>query len=247
MAIATVQPSFRQLLRRQLESEPRVEVVGDASDSLAAYSLTRRLRPDVLLIECALNREFAAHRSYGRSSASGPSPAIVAILEKPRIQDIMESFELGARGVVMRASLPLRWRAGIQNILAGQYWVDDRSVLFLLETVRGFLLKTEVRPLLDFGLTVREMEIASRIAAGRSNKEVGHEFSICERTVKHHLTNIFRKAGVSSRLELAVLVRENISPRVPLPPVMPAETQRANEAAGTRRLFAVPGADRTRP
>ena len=60
--------------------------------------------------------------------------------------------------------------------------------------------------------TLREMEIAGRIAAGRSNKEVGQDFSICERTVKHHLTNIFRKVGVSSRLELAVLVRDKTAP-----------------------------------
>jgi DNA-binding CsgD family transcriptional regulator len=81
-------------------------------------------------------------------------------------------------------------------------------VSLLLEAVRKLLGQPEVKSLPDFGLTLREMEIAGRIAAGRSNKEVGRDFSIRERTVKHHLTNIFRKVGVSSRLELAVLMQD---------------------------------------
>jgi DNA-binding NarL/FixJ family response regulator len=199
------------------------------------------VRPDILVIECALNRQLSAYYcSRGRNSAIVSAPGIIVIVEQPRIQDIVEAFELGARGVVMRASLPLVWKTGIQSILAGQSWVDHRSVLFLLDTIRGFLLRTEVRVLPDFGLTVRETEIASRIAAGRSNKEVGQEFAICERTVKHHLTNIFRKVGVSSRLELAVLVREHIPPQTPMPDRIQVGGQRRPESAGKPELFAVP-------
>lgn len=56
----------------------------------------------------------------------------------------------------------------------------------------------------DYGLTRRELDIITKIASGQSNKEVGEEFSISERTVKHHLTNIFNKVGVTSRLQLAL-------------------------------------------
>jgi len=210
IVIAAVQSSFRELLRKQLESEPRIQVVGDASETRAALTLTQRLKPDILLIECALNRKLSMLPSSGRSD-TGPAAGIVVIIETPRIQDIVEAFELGARGVVSRSSLPLSWRTGIQSILAGRYWVEDKSVALLLEAVRGFLVRPEAKALPEFGLTLREMEIAGKIAAGRSNKDVGREFSIRERTVKHHLTNIFKKVGVSSRLELAVLLRDKIA------------------------------------
>jgi two-component system, NarL family, nitrate/nitrite response regulator NarL len=210
IVIAAVQSSFRGLLREQLESEPHVQVVGDASETRAALTLTQSLKPDILLIECALNRELSTLSSSGRSDGASAA-GIVVIIETPRIQDIVEAFELGARGVVLRSSLPLAWRTGIQNILAGQYWVEDKSVALLLEEVRKLLGRPEAKSLPDFGLTLREMEIAGRIAAGRSNKEVGQDFSICERTVKHHLTNIFKKVGVSSRLELAVLMQDKTS------------------------------------
>jgi len=208
IVIAAVESSFRTLLRKQVESEAHFHVVGAASDTRTALALVRRLKPDILLIECALNRELSL-----RSSSAPPDAGIVVIIETPRIEDIVEAFELGAKGVVMRGSLPPVWRTGLRSILAGQYWVEDKSVALLLEAVRNLLGRPQPPAAFpDFGLTLREMEIAGEIAAGRSNKDVSREFSICERTVKHHLTNIFKKVGVSSRLELAVLMRDRIAP-----------------------------------
>jgi DNA-binding NarL/FixJ family response regulator len=208
IVIAAVKPSFRTSLRKQVESEAHFRVVGAASDTRAAVALIRRLKPDILLIECAMNRELSI-----RGSPAPLAAGIVVIIETPRIEDIVEAFELGARGIVLRASLPLVWKTGLRSVLAGQYWVEDKSVALLLEAVRNLLGRPQpAKSLPDFGLTLREMEIAGEIAAGRSNKDVSREFSICERTVKHHLTNIFKKVGVSSRLELAVLVRDRIPP-----------------------------------
>ncbi len=170
IVIAAAQTPLRELLRRQLEAEPHVQVVGDASDTSTACALIRRLKPDILVIECALNREFSVRCS--RRSNPRAATGIVVIIETPRIQDIVESFELGAKGVVLRGSLPLVWRTGIQSILAGQYWVEDKSVALLLEAVRGFLDRPEAKRLPEFGLTLREVEIAGKIASGRSNKDV---------------------------------------------------------------------------
>lgn len=234
IVIAAAQTPFREILRKQLEAEPQVQVVGDASDTRTACTLTRRLKPDILVIECALNREFSVRCSTQRGS-SGPVPGIVVIIETPRIQDIVEAFELGARGVVLRGSLPLVWRTGIQSILAGQYWVEDKSVALLLEAVRGFLDRPEAKRLPEFGLTLREMEIAGKIASGRSNKDVGREFSICERTVKHHLTNIFKKVGVSSRLELAVLLRDKVAPQLLVPTALQSKSETGQDDQGLQR------------
>jgi two-component system nitrate/nitrite response regulator NarL len=238
--IAALQSSFRELLRSQLESEPRIEVIGEASDSIAAYSLTRRLRPDILVIECGLNREFSTYCARDSTPGYDSATVVIAIADDRRIKDLVEAFDLGARGVVVRASLPLAWKAGIRSILAGQYWIDGRSVLFLLEAVRGFLQQAQARSLPDYGLTLREMEIAAGVAAGRSNKEVGREFAICERTVKHHLTNIFRKLGVSTRLELAVFVRENVSLQPPLPERIHPRVDQNSESVRQRRLLVIP-------
>ena len=90
----------------------------------------------------------------------------------------------------------------------GHYWFENGSVKILMDTLREVLPngnhKTNVSS--EYGLTPRELDVAAKVASGRSNKEIGQQFSISERTVKHHLTNIFVKLGVSSRLELAMFV-----------------------------------------
>jgi len=204
VVIAAEQSPFRNTLRGQLEREPGIQIVGEAHDSRVARELTGRLKPDILFIECALNREFAIS-----GSSSSLNTSVVVLVAIAEIQNIVEAFELGAKGVVLKSSLPRAWGVGIQAVLAGQYWVGDESVPILLQAARQFLLvRPESRPMGEFGLTPRELEIAGKIAAGLSNKEVGRQFLISERTVKHHLTTIFTKMGVSSRLELAVLVHD---------------------------------------
>jgi DNA-binding NarL/FixJ family response regulator len=206
--IASAHEKARSLLCSQIESEPGLEVSSVAADSDTAFDLVCSHQPDILLIDFALT---SAYRARGAAAAGSDAlPGLIVLIESVGLQNIVEAFERGAKGVVRLTALPSSWRSGIQSILAGLYWVEDDSIAILLKTARKFLGQTTSKTLPEFGLTLREIEIASKIAAGRSNKEVGLEFSICERTVKHHLTNIFRKVGVSSRLELAVLIRDAI-------------------------------------
>ena len=137
--------------------------------------------------------------------------------------------EEGKRNVLLldgdlhRASLAQLWRTGIESILAGNLWIGEDSLPPLLhallgqavlgQAVPGQAVSGQAVPATPAvpppgGLTRREREIAARIARGLPNKHVAREFSIRERTVKHHLTNIFRKLGISSRLELALLMRD---------------------------------------
>ncbi len=239
--IAATEPSFRGLLRSQLEAELRLEVVGVAADVRAAFVLTHGLTPDIVLIELELNREYSVLCSAQRQGP-GSQAGVIAIIDSIRLPHIVEAFELGARGVVLRNALPRVWRPGIQSVLAGQCWVENESVVLLLETARNFLGRHRVKALPELGLTMREVEIARQIAAGRSNKELSADFSICERTVKHHLTNIFRKLGVSSRLELAVFVRDKLAGDSNDSATEPSQT---DQDAGRSKAAAVNGSPRS--
>ena len=85
--------------------------------------------------------------------------------------------------------------------MAGGYWVWTHSVQNLVPYLQSQILEAERR---KFGLTPREIEIVSVVAAGLSNKEIAQTFKIADDTVKHHMSNIFDKTGVSTRLELAL-------------------------------------------
>jgi len=93
----------------------------------------------------------------------------------------------------------------IHTLMAVEYWVGRESVSNLVQYRRRVRQSAhdEAR-LKKYGLTPRELEIVSAVVAGYSNKEIAEYFKISEDTVKHHLSNIFDKLGVSTRLELAL-------------------------------------------
>jgi two-component system nitrate/nitrite response regulator NarL len=112
---------------------------------------------------------------------------------------------LGAHGIVMKHAATDLLIKSIRSVMAGQYWVGHESVSDMVDVLRRVTPQpsgSKARP--DFGLTPREREVVGLIVAGYTNKDLAQKLSISEQTVKHHLTNIFDKLGVSNRLELVL-------------------------------------------
>lgn len=192
---------FRQGLRKLLEEEKGFQVVGEAADGVEAVKLVKALRPDILLLDIQMPLRSGLEALRDLESSASPLRTIVlaAVIEN---RQIVEALQLGARGIVLKESaLEVLFRC-IRVVVNGRYWIDRKEVADILRVMRE-LQPAHSAPT-TFGLTQREIQIVARISAGYSNKDIAGEFSISERTVKHHLTNIFDKVGVSSRLELAL-------------------------------------------
>jgi DNA-binding NarL/FixJ family response regulator len=98
----------------------------------------------------------------------------------------------------------------IRTVVSGQFWVGREAVTDLVKVLRDLVPAAgEESRRKAFGLTPRELEIVSAIVLGYTNKDIARKYSISEDTVKHHLTNIFDKVGVSNRLELALFAIEH--------------------------------------
>ena len=204
IVIADEHAAFRQDLRRSLESEPGLHILGEASDAHGAVEFARRSKPDILLVDFALAQRLEL-RTMSDAAQELPSVRIVVTITAIEKAHLVEAFRLGAHGVVLKQSTSGVLLKSIRSVMAGQYWLESESVGVLVEALRESLAHGNgIRSPKDYGLTRREVDIITKIASGRSNKEVGEEFAISERTVKHHLTNIFGKVGVSSRLQLAL-------------------------------------------
>lgn len=199
LVIADDHAIFRDGLRRLLATQDDFRVIAEASDGKEAIALATELRPDVLLLDLAMPRvpgmevlRELAHQEL----------AVRTILLTAAIQPfaVTSALQLGARGIVLKASPPEMLLKSIRAVCEGQFWVGSEPVAAWARTGQPSTS--------GFGLTSREVEIISAIKQGHSNREIASQLAISEETVKRHLSNIYGKLGVSSRLELAVLASE---------------------------------------
>ena len=198
LIIADDHAIFRDGLRRLLATQPDFQVIGEASDGKEAISLAQSMKPDVLLLDLAMPRVPGMEVLRELSRQETP---VRTILLTAAIQPfaVTSALQLGARGIVLKASPPEMLLKSIRSVHEGQFWVGSEPVSSWAKPGQSTS---------GFGLTSREVEIISAIKKGSSNREIAGQLAISEETVKRHLSNIYGKLGVSSRLELAVLASE---------------------------------------
>jgi len=209
LVIADDHTIFRDGLHRLIDLEEEFEVVGQAADGAEAIAAVRQHQPDILLLDLAMPKMpgMEVLRELGQDQLSTRTILLTAAIER---RQIIEALQLGAHGIVMKMSETQLLFKAIRTVVAGLYWVGLEPIAdvaaYLREQDR---LQAPIRARSSFGLTRRETEILGTIVAGLSNKEIALKFTLSEDTVKHHLTNIFDKVRVSSRLELALFAINN--------------------------------------
>ena len=201
--IADGQVMFREALRSLLEREPDLRILGEAGNGREALQLANTLKPDILLLDLSMPRVSGMEAL--RRLASVPSQVRpILFVESPEKSQIVEALKLGARGIVPRRTTTQMLLKCIRAVASGEYWVGHQNISDLIECIRAADPKPEPGDSNGFRLTKRELEIVTSIVDGYTNKEIAKRLSISEQTVKHHLTSIFEKVGVTNRLELAL-------------------------------------------
>jgi two-component system nitrate/nitrite response regulator NarL len=206
IVIADDHPIFRDGLRRLLETESDMKVIGEGSDGREAVKLASDLKPDILLLDLAMPHHTGLDAIRDMSTNTGAGAVrIILLTAAAEKKQIVEALQLGARGIVLKDSATQLLLKAIHAVMSGEYWVGRESVSNLVQYLRTLMQSSsEESKQKKFGLTPRELEIVSAVVAGYANKEIAEYFKISEDTVKHHLSNIFDKLGVSTRLELAL-------------------------------------------
>src|SRR5215472_2592877 len=143
LVIADDHPIFRDGLRRLLESEGDLKVLGEASDGAEAVKLTRQLKPDILLLDLSMPKHPGLEALRELSTPANATPVRVILLtagiEKAQI---VEALQLGARGVVLKDSATQLLLKAIQTVMAGEYWVGRESVSNLVLYLQGLMQST---------------------------------------------------------------------------------------------------------
>jgi DNA-binding NarL/FixJ family response regulator len=220
IVLADDHPIFRDGLLKLLETKPQLSVVGAAWDGDEALRLVTSLEPDILLLDLAMPRMsgLVALRELRDTSTRTRILLLTAAIERT---EIVSALQLGAKGVVLKESAGDMLFKAIDAVMAGHYFVGRKRVENLAATLRDLSASHPEPNRKQFGLTPRELEMIGAILAGYSNGHIAKKFSISEKTVKHHLTNIFDKLGVSNRLELALFALHHNLKVVPAPPPPP--------------------------
>ena len=206
--IADGQPIFCHGLRKVIETQADLRVVGDTSDGAEALKLAREHAPDILLLDAAI-AGLAALRVLRDVQSSAPSVRTIFLATEVETPETVEALKLGARGVMRKDSPADLLLKAIRCVKAGQHWVSRDKISDVLQS-----LGKETSPWLNGPLgrnlhvTSREIQIISAILRGGSNKDIAKQFGLSEDTVKHHLTHIFDKLGVCTRLELALFAMD---------------------------------------
>jgi DNA-binding NarL/FixJ family response regulator len=203
IVLADDHPVVRIGVRNMLAAEEGFEVVGEASDGDEAITQTLELEPDILLLDLLMPRlpGIEAMRAIMNGS---PRVKIILLTSTISAQQIVEALQLGARGIVLKDALTDHLQMAIRTVMAGDYWIVGKRVVNLLSVLHDLMQQAELPQRKTFGLTARELEVVGCIVEGCSNRDIARQFGLSEETVKRHLSNIFDKTGVSTRLELAL-------------------------------------------
>jgi two-component system nitrate/nitrite response regulator NarL len=204
IVVADDHPVVRFGVKNMLMSEPGFEVVGEAEDGDVAITQTLELEPDILLLDLAMPRLPGLEAMRAIMSRS-PRVKIILLTSTISTQQIIEALQIGARGIVLKDSVADDLNESLRAVLGGDYWIGGQRVANLLAALHDLMAQAAAVPeRKTYGLTPRELEVVACIVEGCSNKDIAKQFSISEETVKRHLSNVFDKTGVSTRLELAL-------------------------------------------
>jgi len=182
----------RRGFRRMLEDDPSIVVVGEASDGGEAVELASRLKPQVVVMDCAMPKTNGLDATR-QILADAPDVAILMLSMHSEDTLVRQALAAGARGYILKSAMDLDLAAAVKRVAAGETVVDpalDRPAAPKGERTHG--------------LTARELEVLQLICDGMSNREIAATLGLSINTVSVHRSNIMNTLDVHKAAELVV-------------------------------------------
>ncbi len=200
--IADDHSMVRQGLKQILELEQDIAVVSQASNGSEAVKLAKEYKPDIILMDINMPGSNGLQAIKELKQEKHPSKIIVLTIHEDR-EYLFKTLQMGAEGYVLKDAEPSVLIDAIRNVHSGQSYIQPNMTRELVKEFNRVTLHEKDKNE-DNNLTSREIEVLELIAEGMINKEIAKQLYISEKTVKNHVSNIFKKLNVSDRTQAAI-------------------------------------------
>jgi DNA-binding NarL/FixJ family response regulator len=206
--IADDQALVRVGLRKVLESEPDMTVVGESEDGEQAVSAARSLRPDVILMDIRMPA-LDGIEATRRITAAWPGARVLILTTFGLDTYVYESLRAGASGFMLKDAPPEEIAAAVRVVAGGDALLAPAVTRSVIEEfARLPTSEPPSRPPALDELTAREREVFTLLVRGMSNPEICHELVISEATAKTHVARILQKLGLRDRVQAVIFAYE---------------------------------------
>lgn len=197
---------MREGLKQLLEFDESIEVIAQAGDGVECLELLKKVHPDVLLLDINMpNKNGIETLQEIRDKKMNLKVLILTVHNE--LEYLIKAVDIGVDGYILKDSELCELKRAIQAVIDGESYIQPS----LIPALNSRLIIRDVDKEKTDSLTKRELEVLIQVANGMFNKEIATSLNISERTVKNHISSIFKKIEVSDRTQAAVFaIRNNI-------------------------------------
>lgn len=194
----------REGIKHLLEFDGSIEVIEEASDGVECLKKLKSVNPDILLLDINMPVMNGLDVLIELKKKKDPIK-ILLLTVHDEVEYLVRAVDIGTNGYILKDSGSAELKNAINVILSGESYIQPS----LLPTLNSRLINRDIDKDKLESLTKRELEILTQVAGGMFNKEIAINLNISERTVKNHISNIFKKIDVSDRTQAAVFAIKN--------------------------------------
>ena len=204
--IADDHSMIREGLKNLLELDGDIQVIAEAVDGEDCLEKLELVKPDVLLLDINMPKKNGLEVLKSLKSRRSKLKVLVLTVHN-EIEYLMKAVDIGVNGYVLKDSESAELKKAIFTVADGETYIQPS----LIPALNAKMIETNKDAEKIKSLTKRELDVLKLLAVGMFNKEVGKRLEISERTVKNHVSNIFKKLGVTDRTQAAVFaIRNNL-------------------------------------
>ena len=195
---------IREGIKQLLEFDGSIKVIDEAGDGIECITKCKNEKPDILLLDINMPNKNGIDTLVDLKKEKLPVKVLMLTVHN-EIEYLIRAIDIGVDGYILKDSGSTELKEAIQTIMKGDSYIQPK----LLPALNNYLIRKDIDKDKLHLLTKREKQVLIQVASGKFNKDIAKNLDISERTVKNHMSSIFKKIEVNDRTQAAVFAIKN--------------------------------------